>query len=108
MEELALASHQRAIAAWENGWFDDEVTPYGDVARDKRPRRDTTREKMAALKTLTPDGLLTAAKASQISDGCRRSCSRPAMPLSAAVLMAPTYGRLAMGRASHQVRFGSQ
>jgi len=77
MEELALASHERAIAAWDNGWFDDEVTPYGDVARDKRPRRDTTREKMAALKTLTPDGLLTAAKASQISDGCRRSCSRP-------------------------------
>jgi len=69
MEELALASHERAIAAWDNGWFDDEVTPYGDVARDKRPRRDTTREKMAALKTLTPDGLLTAAKASQISDG---------------------------------------
>jgi acetyl-CoA C-acetyltransferase len=69
MEELALASHERAIAAWDNGWFDDEVTPYGDVARDEGPRRDKTREKMAALKTLTPDGLLTAAMASQISDG---------------------------------------
>ena len=69
MEELALTSHERAIAAWDNGWFDDEVTPYGDVARDEGPRRDTTREKMAALKTLTPDGLLTAAMASQISDG---------------------------------------
>jgi len=80
MEELALASHERAIAARDNGRFEGEVTPYGGVARDEGPRRVTTREKMAALKTLTPDGLLSAEMASQISDGASAVGLRPAMP----------------------------
>jgi acetyl-CoA C-acetyltransferase len=69
MEEFALRSHQRAIAAADAGKFDDEIVPIGDVTRDEGPRPDTSLEKMAGLKTLTEGGLLTAAVSSQISDG---------------------------------------
>ncbi|WP_019630502.1 acetyl-CoA C-acetyltransferase [Actinomadura atramentaria] len=69
MEEFAYASHQRAIRAIDEGRFDREIAPVGDVAADEGPRRDTTREKMAALRALVPDGRLTAALSSQISDG---------------------------------------
>jgi acetyl-CoA C-acetyltransferase len=69
MEDLALASHARAIAAIDAGHFAAEIAPYGDVAADECPRRDTTAEKMAALRPLRPDGLITAALSSQIADG---------------------------------------
>jgi acetyl-CoA C-acetyltransferase len=69
MEEFALNSHRRAIAAQETGAFEDEIAPYAGLAADEGPRPDTTLEKMASLNTLTPDGRLTAAVASQISDG---------------------------------------
>ena len=69
MEEFALASHRRALEAWDAGAFDDEVVPYGDVARDEGPRADTTPEKMAGLAPLREGGRITAALASQISDG---------------------------------------
>jgi acetyl-CoA C-acetyltransferase len=69
MEDFALRSHTRAIEAIDSGWFAGEIAPLGDVSVDECPRRDTTLEKMAGLKTLTPDGRLTAALASQISDG---------------------------------------
>src|SRR5919199_3232945 len=69
MEEFALRSHERALAAIDNGWFEPEIAPVGELAVDECPRRDTSLEKMAGLKTLTPDGRLTAALASQISDG---------------------------------------
>ena len=69
MEEFALRSHTRAVAAIDNGWFAREIAPVGQVAVDECPRRDTSLEKMAGLRTLVPDGRLTAALASQISDG---------------------------------------
>ena len=69
MEAFALQSHERAIMAIDEGRFDGEVVPYGDVAVDEGPRRGTTLEKMASLKELAPGGRLTAALASQISDG---------------------------------------
>ncbi len=69
MEELALASHQRAARAIEEGRFDREVVPYGDFAMDESVRADTTLEKMASLRTLVDGGRLTAAVSSQISDG---------------------------------------
>jgi acetyl-CoA C-acetyltransferase len=69
MEDLALASHARAIAAIDAGHFAAEIAPYGDVAADECPRRDTTAGKMAALRPLRPDGLITAALSSQIADG---------------------------------------
>ncbi|GAB3079927.1 acetyl-CoA C-acetyltransferase [Intrasporangium mesophilum] len=69
METFALESHRRALAAQEAGAFDEEiVTAYG-VCADEGPRHDTTLERMAGLAPLRPDGRITAAVASQISDG---------------------------------------
>jgi acetyl-CoA C-acetyltransferase len=82
MERYALASHQRAARALDEGAFDAEIVPYGDaggargvaprggaVITDECPRRDTTVQKMAALTPLRPGGLITAALSSQIADG---------------------------------------
>jgi acetyl-CoA C-acetyltransferase len=69
MERFALESHQRAIRAIDEGRFENEVAPYGDVTADEGPRRDTSLEKMGKLKTLIDGGRLTAAVSSQISDG---------------------------------------
>jgi acetyl-CoA C-acetyltransferase len=68
-ERYALTSHQRAIAAINAGRFAREISPYAGIAVDEGPRGDTSLEKMAALPTLTEGGILTAAVASQISDG---------------------------------------
>lgn len=69
MEKFALESHQRAIRAQEEGRFKNEIIAYGATVADEGPRKDTTLEKMAGLKTLAEGGRLTAAVASQISDG---------------------------------------
>jgi acetyl-CoA C-acetyltransferase len=69
MEEFALESHRRALAAIDAGRFEREIVPYEGFAVDEGPRRDTSREKMAALPPLAEGGRLTAALASQISDG---------------------------------------
>ena len=69
MERFALQSHRRAAHAIDEGRFDREIAPYGEVRQDEGPRRDTTLEKMAQLKPLTEGGRLTAAVSSQVSDG---------------------------------------
>jgi acetyl-CoA C-acetyltransferase len=68
MEEYALESHRRAIAAIDAGHFDREIAPLAGVFADEGPRRDTSLERMAGLRTLSEGGVLTAAMASQISD----------------------------------------
>ena len=68
MEEFALESHRRALRAIDEGRVDAEIAPFADVTVDEGPRADTSAEKMAALRTLTPGGRLTAAVSSQISD----------------------------------------
>ena len=69
LEEFSLQSHTRAIRAIDEGRFDREITPVGGITTDEGPRRDSTLEKMAGLKPLRPGWELTAATASQISDG---------------------------------------
>ncbi|KAA6212895.1 acetyl-CoA C-acetyltransferase [Streptomyces albofaciens JCM 4342] len=69
MEEYALRSHRRAVRALDEGRFTREVVPYGEVAADEGPRRDTSAAKMAALPPVVPGGRLTAAVSSQVSDG---------------------------------------
>jgi acetyl-CoA C-acetyltransferase len=69
LEEYALASHAKAITAIDEGRFDREIVPLDGIDRDEGPRRDTDLAKMAKLKPLRPDGVTTAALASQISDG---------------------------------------
>ena len=69
LEEFALESHGRAVRALDEGRFGREITPVAGVTADEGPRRDTSLEKMAELKPLREGWELTAATASQISDG---------------------------------------
>ncbi|MFI9583112.1 acetyl-CoA C-acetyltransferase [Streptomyces sp. NPDC052236] len=69
MEEFALTSHRRAVRAIDEGRFEREIVAYGEVRVDEGPRRDTTLEKMAALKPVLEGGTITAACSSQVSDG---------------------------------------
>jgi acetyl-CoA C-acetyltransferase len=69
LEEFALESHARAIRAIDEGRFEREIVPVAGVTADEGPRRDSTLEKMAELKPLREGWELTAATASQISDG---------------------------------------
>ena len=68
MEAFAYESHQRAIRAIDEGRFEAEIEPLEGVAQDEGPRRESTLEKMATLRTLVDGGRLTAAVSSQISD----------------------------------------
>jgi acetyl-CoA C-acetyltransferase len=72
-DELALASHQRLAAAYQNGFFDDLVTPYLGLTRDANLRADTTLDKLAKLKpvfgTRDPEPSMTAGNSSALSDG---------------------------------------
>jgi acetyl-CoA C-acetyltransferase len=74
----ALRSHQRAVAATDQGRFRDELVPVGDVIADEAPRRDTSLEKLAALPPVfDPDGTTTAGNAPGVNDGasCVVVCS---------------------------------
>jgi acetyl-CoA acyltransferase len=70
LDGYALASHAAAAKAQDAGEFDAEIAATPDLAADEGIRRDTTIEKLAALKTpFRSDGVVTAGSASQISDG---------------------------------------
>jgi acetyl-CoA acyltransferase len=87
-DAFALQSHQRAIAAINNGEFKDEITAYHitdhvpdmnlrevkvkvrDVAQDEGPRADTSLVALGKLKTVfAQKGSVTAGNSSQMSDG---------------------------------------
>jgi acetyl-CoA C-acetyltransferase len=68
MEQYSLTSHHRAQEAIRAGHFENEIIGVDGFVIDEGPR-DTSLEKMAGLKTLVDGGRLTAAMASQISDG---------------------------------------
>jgi acetyl-CoA C-acetyltransferase len=68
MEEFALESHRRAVAAIDAGFFDGEIVPLAGVEVDEGPRRTADRDKMRSLPPLSEGGSVTAAVASQISD----------------------------------------
>src|SRR5438067_3978028 len=75
----ALRSHQRALAAIDNGLFAEEIVPVvipdkkkGDVTidTDESPRRDTSAEALAKLKPVfDPNGTVTAGNAPGLNDG---------------------------------------
>ncbi|HLF26231.1 MAG TPA: acetyl-CoA C-acetyltransferase [Anaerolineae bacterium] len=79
MDELALNSHRKAIAAIEAGRFKDEIAPIETkdakgrvtiVATDEAPRRDTSLEALARLKpAFKPEGRVTAGNAPGLNDG---------------------------------------
>ena len=71
-DELAAASHLRAAAAYERGFFDDLVTPFLGLARDENLRPDSTVEKLARLKPVFGDGdhaTMTAGNSTPLTDG---------------------------------------
>src|SRR4051795_11999632 len=60
----AARSHERAAAAQDAGRFDDEIFAVGELTVDESVRRDTTAEKLAALKPVfDPEGTTTAGNA---------------------------------------------
>lgn len=69
MEAFAVASHQRAQAAWDNGWFDAEVAPMAELAQDETIRPQTNLEGLAGLRTVQDGGIITAGISSQNCDG---------------------------------------
>jgi acetyl-CoA C-acetyltransferase len=74
----AARSHERAAAAQDAGRFADELVPVGELTADESVRRDTTVEKLAALKPVfDPDGTTTAGNAPGVNDGasCVVVCS---------------------------------
>ena len=76
-DELALLSHSRAIAAQDAGKFDREIVPVRIetrkgvqvVDRDEHPKRDISKENLAALRpAFKKDGTVTAGNASGVND----------------------------------------
>jgi acetyl-CoA C-acetyltransferase len=71
-DELTLRSHQRLAAAYENGFFDDLVTPYLGVSRDTNLRPDTSLEKLSSLTPVFGKGegaTMTAGNSTPLTDG---------------------------------------
>jgi acetyl-CoA C-acetyltransferase len=72
-DRIALQSHQRAVKAMANGFFDDLVLPVEEAAKDAVPRADSSAEKLARLKPAfdrtSGGGTITAGNASPLTDG---------------------------------------
>ena len=71
-DQLALASHVKAAAAYDAGWYEDLVVPFMDCEEDNNIRRDTTFEKLSALKPVfdkTADATMTAGNSTPLTDG---------------------------------------
>jgi acetyl-CoA C-acetyltransferase len=68
MEDFAVESHRRALLARAEGRFDREITPLAGVTQDEGPREPNW-EKIRSLPPVHEGGRVTAAVASQISDG---------------------------------------
>ena len=77
LDEFALKSQQKAEAAQNSGAFDDEIVPVPvkvkkeivEFKKDEGPRPGSTIEALAKLRTINPDGFVTAGNASGINDG---------------------------------------
>jgi acetyl-CoA acyltransferase len=105
LDAYSLESHRRAVAAIDEGRFENEIVPVEVtnphvgtlIGVDETPRRDTSAEALAALQpAFLPDGKVTAGNSSQICDG------------AAAVLVAsePACSRLGLEPRARFVSFG--
>jgi len=71
-DELAAASHHNLAAAYDRGFFDDLITPFGGLDRDQNLRADSSVEKLAKLKPAFGKGeaaTMTAANSTPLTDG---------------------------------------
>jgi acetyl-CoA acetyltransferase family protein len=88
-DAFALRSHQRAAAAWDEGFYDDHVVPVpgSDLERDEGIRPGSSMEALAKLKpAFSADGTVTAGNSSPLNDG------------AGAVLIGDAEGAKAAGR----------
>lgn len=70
LDEFAAQSHCRAAAAERNGWTRREIFPMNGLQTDEGVRTNPDLSRMRALKPVfRPEGVVTAANSSQISDG---------------------------------------
>jgi acetyl-CoA C-acetyltransferase len=121
-DQLALTSHQNAVKAYAEGFYDDLLVPFQGAERDNNVRADTSLERLAKLRPVFdkgPNGTLTAGNSTPLTDGASAVllCSEPwakehALPVSAyltyareaavdfvndeGLLMAPAYAVAAM------------
>src|SRR5881409_3834179 len=69
-DRWALRSHERATQAIDEGKFQDEIVPVGELSVDEGPRRDTSYDRLAKLKPVfDPEGTTTAGNAPGVNDG---------------------------------------
>ncbi|SRR5579859_1036006 len=71
-DQLALESHQKAAAAYAQGFYQDLVVPYLGLSQDNNIRRDTTLEQLAKLRPVfdtSGAGTLTAGNSTPMTDG---------------------------------------
>ncbi|OCK50506.1 acetyl-CoA acetyltransferase [Chryseobacterium sp. CBo1] len=70
-DELAFKSHQNMAKAYDEGFFDDMITPAFGLDKDNNLRRDTSLEKLATLKPAfdKQNGTLTAGNSTPFTDG---------------------------------------
>ncbi|MEY9941219.1 acetyl-CoA C-acetyltransferase [Streptacidiphilus sp. MAP5-52] len=70
-DALAATSHQRLARAYEEGFFDDLLTPYRGLTKDQNLRPDSTAEKLSRLKPVFggADGTMTAGNSTPLTDG---------------------------------------
>jgi len=69
-DQLALESHRKAAAAYDEGFYQDLVFEFGGLKADNNVRRDTSLEKLAKLKpSFAADGTLTAGNSTPMTDG---------------------------------------
>ena len=73
-DELAYNSHRNLAAAYDDGFFDELITPYRGLSKDSNLRADTTLEKLATLKpvfgkNLGAEATMTAGNSTPLTDG---------------------------------------
>ena len=72
-DELAVKSHHNLARAYEEGFFDDLMTPYKGLTRDNNLRPDSSLEKLATLKPVfgkrNANPTMTAANSTPLTDG---------------------------------------
>ena len=76
-DQLALSSHIKAAGAYDAGWYDDLVVPFEGAEEDNNIRRDTTFEKLSALKPVfdrSGEGTMTAGNSTPLTDGAAAVC----------------------------------
>lgn len=70
-DQLAFNSHTNMAKAYDEGFFDDMITPFNGVDRDNNLRGNTTIEKLSTLKPCfdRENGTMTAANSTPLTDG---------------------------------------